>query len=67
MVYWFFLATDVLKLAERPVDVASINDHNPTVNNPNCSVCHATIDPVAGMLQSWDATGSFNPREEGWY
>lgn len=67
MVYWFFLATDVLKLAERPVDVASINDHNPTVNNPNCSVCHATIDPVAGMLQNWDAEGNYNPLEEGWY
>jgi hypothetical protein len=67
MVYWFFLATDVLKLAERPVDVASISDHNPTVNNPNCSVCHATIDPVAGMLQNWDASGNYAPREEGWY
>lgn len=67
MVYWFFLGTDVLKLAERPVDVASINDHNPTVNNPNCSVCHATIDPVAGMLQNWDESGNYNPLEEGWY
>lgn len=67
MVYWFFLATDVLKLAERPLDVASINDHNPTVNNSNCSVCHATIDPIAGMLQNWDADGNFNPRDEGWY
>lgn len=67
MVYWFFLATDVLKLAERPVDVASINDFNPTVNNVNCSVCHTTVDPVAGMLQNWDEDGSYNPREEGWY
>lgn len=67
MVYWFFLATDVLKLAERPVDVASINDFNPTVNNPNCSVCHAVVDPVAGMLQNWDEEGNYNPLEDGWY
>lgn len=67
MVFWFFLATDVLKLAERPLDVASITDHNPTVNNPNCSVCHTAIDPVAGMLQNWDAEGAYAPREEGWY
>ncbi len=67
MVYWFFLATDVLKLAERPIDPSSITGHNPTVNNPNCNSCHAVIDPVAGMLQNWDEDGNFNPREEGWY
>jgi hypothetical protein len=67
MVYWFFLATDVLKLAERPVDVASINDFNPTQNNPNCNVCHKVVDPVAGMLQNWDEEGNYNPPEEGWY
>lgn len=67
MVFWFFLATDVLKLAERPLDIATVSEHNPTVNNPNCSVCHAPMDPVAGMLQNWDAQGNYNPREEGWY
>ena len=67
MVYWFFLATDVLKLAERPIDPSSISGHNPTVNNPNCNSCHAVIDPVAGMLQNWDAEGNYNPLPEGWY
>ena len=67
MVYWFFLATDVLKLAERPLDVSSITAHNPTENDPNCNVCHSAIDPMAGLLQNWDEEGNYNPREEGWY
>lgn len=67
MVYDFFLGSDVLKLAERPIDPTSITDHNPTMFNPNCSVCHAVIDPMAGAFQNWDAQGRFRPPEEGWH
>lgn len=67
MVYWFFLATDVLKLAERPIDPSAINDFNPTVNNPNCNSCHAVIDPIAGTMQNWDAAGNYQPPEDGWF
>lgn len=66
MVYKFFLATDVLKLAERPVDPTQIMDFNPTLYNPACNVCHATIDPVAGAFQNWDDRGRFRPPEDGW-
>jgi hypothetical protein len=67
MVFDFFLATDVLKLAERPVDPTAIEDHNPTMFNPQCTVCHATIDPVAGAFQNWSAGGRYLPPDEGWY
>ena len=67
MVYKIFLATDLLKLADRPVDSSDIEGHNPTMNNPECTVCHEPMDPVAGTFQNWDARGRFRPPEDGWY
>ncbi|WP_181197739.1 DUF1588 domain-containing protein [Enhygromyxa salina] len=67
MVFKFFLATDVLKLAERPIDPSSIEDFNPTRESDACTVCHANIDPVAGALQNWDDQGRYRPPEMGWY
>jgi hypothetical protein len=67
MVYSFFLATDIMQLAERPIDPTSIQDHNPTVNSATCNACHRIMDPLAGSLQNWGETGSYSPREDGWY
>ncbi|WP_052548018.1 DUF1588 domain-containing protein [Enhygromyxa salina] len=67
MVFKLFLATDVLKLAERPIDPTSIEDFNPTRESDACTVCHANIDPVAGALQNWDDQGRYRPPEMGWY
>lgn len=67
MVYKLFLATDVLKLAERPIDPLAIDDFNPTRESDACTVCHANIDPVAGALQNWDDQGRYRPPEMGWY
>lgn len=67
MVYKFFLATDILRLADRPVDAAAIAGFNPTLNDPSCTVCHAVIDPVAGTFQNWDPSGRFVPPPEGWF
>ena len=67
MIYQFFLATDVMALAERPLDPTSIEAFNPTMNNAQCTSCHAVIDPLAGAFQNWDDRGSYAPREEGWY
>lgn len=66
-VFDFFLATDVLRLGERPIDATGSDILNPTMNNPNCTVCHAVIDPVAGAMQNWAIDGSYKPREDGWY
>lgn len=72
-VFKLFLATDILKKAERPVDPTQIRDHNPTMNNNQCTVCHAALDPVAGAFQNFDTRASYRTsgegREpaEGWY
>lgn len=67
MMYEFFLATDVQALGSRPIDATKIEGHNPTMNDPNCTVCHATVDPAAGAFQNWDAMGRYRPPEMGWY
>ncbi len=64
----FFLATDILRVGERPVNADSIVTYtNPTMNAPECSGCHQTIDPIAGAFQNWDITGAYNPPADGWY
>jgi hypothetical protein len=62
-----FLATDILRLADRPVDPTGSQIFNPTMNDPQCTVCHTTLDPVAGAFQNWDHNGRYRPRENGWY
>ncbi|MCX4246132.1 DUF1588 domain-containing protein [Paraliomyxa miuraensis] len=66
MVYQFFLATDVLRLGERPLnDIAELPD-NPTMNAQECSLCHEALDPMSGLMQNWDEMGRYNPPET-WY
>lgn len=67
MLYEFFLATDVQALGSRPVDATAIAGHNPTMNDPNCTICHEIVDPVAAAFQNWDAMGRYRPPEMGWY
>jgi hypothetical protein len=67
VVYDFFLATDVLRLAVRPIDITAIDDFNPTLYNANCSVCHDNVDPLAGAFQGFDDNGRYRPSTEGWY
>lgn len=53
-VFQFFLATDVLKIAERPVDATEVTaEENPTRYSSYCTVCHTVIDPVAGTFRGW--------------
>ncbi|MFT5431863.1 MAG: hypothetical protein ACI9OJ_002561 [Myxococcota bacterium] len=66
MVMQFFLATDILKSGERPLDPTQVSDHNPTMNNAQCTVCHAELDPLAGAFQNWDSRGRYRPPESGW-
>lgn len=67
VVYKLFLATDLLKLAERPVDPTNLVGHNPTLYNPECTICHEPMDPVAGTFMNWDARGRYRPPADGWY
>ncbi len=54
MVFKLFLATDILRIGERPLDpTASTRYANPTREDPSCSSCHKLIDPVAGAFQKY--------------
>lgn len=62
--FQFFLATDVLKIAERPVDATKVTSlEDPTRNSTLCNVCHKVIDPVAGGFRGYDEGDyeKFNP------
>ena len=61
MVYRIFLGLDIANLAQRPVDPNAVAGVNPTLNNPDCTVCHDILDPVAGAFQNWGVEGRFKP------
>lgn len=61
MTYKFFLATDLLAVAERPIDPSSVTSTNPTRDDQYCTSCHNILDPMASTFQSWAADGRFFP------
>lgn len=61
MTYKFFLATDLLAVAERPIDPSSVTSTNPTRDDQYCTSCHKILDPVASTYQKWDGGGRFQP------
>ena len=70
MYYQHFLGVDVMALAPRVTDAAAIGKKfaNPTLQAPDCVVCHKTIDPVAGLFQDYfNEEGHYGPRKEGWF
>jgi len=59
-VYKSFLAFDVLKISERPIDASKITAvDNPTQNSTYCNVCHTVIDPVSGAFRGWSENGNY--------
>lgn len=61
-IFYHFLGIDIENSADRPLDKASLSDtNNPTLNNPNCTVCHEILDPVAGGLQNWTRNNLYLP------
>jgi hypothetical protein len=70
MYYSHFLGVDVMALAPRVTDAAAVGKKfaNPTLQAPDCVVCHKTVDPVAGLFQDYfNEEGHFGPRKEGWF
>lgn len=70
MYYRHFLGIDVMALAPRVTDAAAIGKKfaNPTLQAPDCVVCHKTIDPVAGLFQDYfNEEGHYGPRKGGWF
>ena len=61
-VLYHFLGIDIEKSSQRPVDPEVLADtNNPTMNNSNCAVCHAILDPVAGAFQNWNDFSYYQP------
>lgn len=69
MVYQHFLGVDIMQLAPRSTDASAVAEQYeiPTLQAPDCVVCHRTIDPVAGIFQDFDFEGHVIPRKGGWY
>jgi hypothetical protein len=65
-----FLATDIFKFAQRPVDSTALTSvQNPTSNSAECSVCHTVIDPIAGGFRGFsedNRLARFNP-DDKWH
>jgi hypothetical protein len=72
MYYQHFLGVDVLELAARVSDAATATAKYkiPTMEAPECVVCHRTLDPVAGLFQDYwrfADQGVFGRRKGGWF
>ena len=70
MFYLHFLGVDALELAARVSDAASATAKYPipTMQAPECVVCHRTLDPVAGLFQDfYDFDGVYGRRKDGWH
>lgn len=70
MFYQHFLGVDVLELAARVTDAAAVTAKypNPTMQAPDCVVCHKVIDPVAGLFQDyWTFGKGYGRRKDGWF
>lgn len=72
MYFQHFLGIDIMQLAPRVNDAASITAKYevPTMQAADCVVCHKIVDPVAGLFQEYyalDGKGVYGPRKEGWY
>ena len=61
-----FLGFDIEKSAQRTTDPEALADtNNPTMNNPNCSVCHSIHDPIGGTFQNYGNEGYFRDQWGG--
>ncbi len=71
--YEHFLGIDLMALAPRVTDAAAVDAKYaiPTMEAPDCVVCHRLVDPVAGLFRDYQNTsndnGPYGPREEGWF
>ncbi len=68
VVYDLFLDVDILALeGERPDgEAVDISSPAPTLDNDDCVVCHALLDPVASSFENWTENGFYIPQIP-WY
>jgi len=57
----FFFDTDILSLASRPINSSENVDDTATWTNPNCTVCHNVMEPIASSFKNFDERGRYRP------
>jgi hypothetical protein len=64
--WYHFLGFDIEKSAPRTTDPDALADtDNPTLKNPNCTICHEIMDPVAGAYQNYGDGGFYKNQPGG--
>ncbi len=68
VVYDLFLDVDILALeGTRPDgEAVDISSPAPTLDNDDCVICHALLDPVASSFENWTENGFYIPQLP-WY
>lgn len=57
---YHFLGFDIEKSTARTVNISDVADQdNPTLNNPACTVCHITLDPIAGAFKFFHESNGY--------
>jgi hypothetical protein len=68
MLFEKFLATDILKIGARPIDpTEAVAFANPTREDPDCSMCHSIIDPVAGAFMHFSDNDQEQLVDREWF
>lgn len=67
----YFMATDILKVGERPLDPTASEAlvQTPTLNYGPCVTCHRVNDPIAGAFRGFGPNGGnwrYDPND-AWY
>jgi len=61
-VFDYFLGLDIESLASREgLDLDNVIGSVPTYEDPQCTVCHDVMDPVAGLFTNRDNNGEYDP------
>ena len=61
-VYDYFLGLDIESLAPRDgQDLDNVIGSVPTFEDPQCTVCHVVMDPIAGLFTNRDNDGEYDP------
>lgn len=67
-VFKYFLDTDIEGLADRSgLDLDNTIGTFPTLEDPQCKVCHDVMDPIAGLFKNWSNEGAFVGDRTDWF
>jgi len=66
-VFQYFLDTDVEGLTDRGgLNLDNIVGQFPTLEDPQCKICHDVLDPIAGLFKNWNVKGRYLGNNLNW-